>query len=135
MPFDHRLRQAAAYLKRRQVSALQIKQTAGTNGSCTLPSVPAVYCLLLPLPREAVAVFTTDDERLDHLRLFEVPVELVQLRQPEREATGIRVASEVTHVFHHHKLLVELRLYEVLVLCNAAERFTSGQRACSQTTD
>src|SRR6266540_2614431 len=68
------------------------------------------------LAREAVAVFTGDDERLDHFRLFKVAVELVQLVQPEREATGVSVASQVTEVFHHHKRFVELRTNETSVL-------------------
>jgi hypothetical protein len=35
------------------------------------------------LPAESRPVLSGDDERLDHLSLHEVAVELVQLRQPE----------------------------------------------------
>src|SRR4030095_17202287 len=76
------------------------------------------------LLRETVAVFTRDDEGLDHLRLFEVAVELIQLVQPEREARGIRIAAQVAHVFHHHKRLVELRLPETSVFSNASQRLS-----------
>ena len=58
---------------------------------------------------KAVAVFARENERLDHLRIHRVSIELVQLRQPEviarviRVLRVIRVASQVAEVLHQHK--------------------------------
>src|SRR4030095_11168607 len=68
------------------------------------------------LPREAVAVFTRDDEGLNHFRLLEVAVELVQLGEPESETICIWISSQVTELFHHHKSVVELGANETTVL-------------------
>ena len=57
---------------------------------------PQTNSLRYNLSWEAAAVFTRDDERLDHLRLFEVAAKFVQLVQPEREAAGIRIESVLT---------------------------------------
>src|SRR4030095_3295085 len=86
------------------------------------------------LPREAVAVFTRDDEGLNHFRLLEVAVELVQLGEPESETICIWISSQVTEVFHHHKSVVELGANETTVLSNTSERLGPRQRACSQPT-
>jgi len=59
-------------------------------------SSPQTNSLRYNLSWEAAAVFTRDDERLDHLRLFEVAAKFVQLVQPEREAAGIRIESVLT---------------------------------------
>jgi hypothetical protein len=42
------------------------------------------------LPREAVAVFTSDDERLNHFRLFEVAAKLIQFIE---DGNAINVAG------------------------------------------
>src|SRR5436190_4860672 len=68
------------------------------------------------LPGETRAIFTGDQERLDHLRSFEVAIKLVQLVQPEMETTVIRIASQVAKVLHPHKRFVELRLREPFIL-------------------
>ena len=47
---------------------------------------------------KAVAIFSRRDERFDHLRLFVVAAELVQLLEPEYVAAIIRVTPQVTEI-------------------------------------
>ena len=55
---------------------------------------------------EALLVLTRSDKRLDHLRVDEVAVELIQLPKPEVVAgkvcvrSSVRVASQVAEVLH-----------------------------------
>jgi len=59
---------------------------------------------------EALSVFTRDEERSHHLRLFKVSVELVELRQPKLIAAFVGITPEVTKVLHHDKRFVESAL-------------------------
>ena len=68
-----------------------------------MPCPYAIKSLRDHLPWKAVAVFTGNDECLNHLRLFEVAPKLVELVEPEGEASRISIAPEVAKVFHHHK--------------------------------
>ena len=69
---------------------------------------------------KALAILAGDDERLDHLGLDEVAVELVQLVQPEVVAVEVesglrrvvRIATQVAEVLHQHKRPVEFLLGE-----------------------
>ena len=81
-----------------------------------------------------MAVFTGNDEGLNHLRLFEVAVELIELRQPEREALAVRIPAQVAEVFHHHKRFVELRGYETIVFSDTPQHLGPVHRARTQTT-
>jgi hypothetical protein len=56
------------------------------------PSRPELSALLRS---EAAAIFCRDYERLDHLRIDEVPIELIQFRQPELEAGVVRTLRVV----------------------------------------
>ena len=68
--------------------------------------------------RKALAILGRDEERLDHIRLNEVPVEVIELREPEvvtlkverRFGRVVRVATQVTEVLHKHKGSVEFLL-------------------------
>ena len=76
-----------------------------------------------------LAILTRVDERLDHFRLHEVSVELVELLQPEAETGFVRIAAEITEVFHHHERFVELRPNEAAVFCYLAQHGCSRHRA------
>src|ERR1051325_774351 len=63
---------------------------------------------------EPRAILRRIDERPHHLRIDKVAVE-VQLGKPERKAAVIRIAQQVTEVFHLHKPSVK----QVIENCRA----------------
>src|SRR5437867_10777656 len=77
---------------------------------------------------KAVAVLDAGDERLDHLGLDEVAVELIELRQPEVVAvkvkTGLRrligIATQIAEVLHEDEGAVDLAPRELGVFGDLA---------------
>jgi hypothetical protein len=75
---------------------------------------------------EPALVLVRGDERLDHLRLDEVSVELVELREPKVEAREVRVgrfvrrAPQVAEVLYQDKRFRELSALELRVLCDCS---------------
>src|SRR5205807_6716140 len=67
------------------------------------------------LLRKSLIVFRCGDERLDHLGIDEVAIELVELVEPELIAGVIRsgfrrvvgVTAEITEVLHQHERAIE----------------------------
>src|SRR6266545_1936897 len=78
----------------------------GTELSCSRP--------------EPLSILARDQERLHHLGVLEVAVELVELRQPEVVALKVEcrfrrivgIAAQVTEVLHQHKRSIELLLFQ-----------------------
>ena len=70
------------------------------------------------------SVFRAIKKSFHHLSINKVTVELIELCQPEIEASVICVlriigiASQVTVVLHQHKRAVEFRLLEILIISN-----------------
>src|SRR5436853_552526 len=105
--------------------------------SCKRDSTPS-----LPASRaKSLTVFARVNERLDHVGILEVAVELVELGQPEivTRVIGvgsiIRIASQVAEVLHQDKRAVEFLLLQRRVLSYAAQRRSPGRSvsrvACS----
>ena len=67
---------------------------------------------------EALAVLGRDEEGLDHLRIEEIAIELVELREPEVVALEVErrfrrvvgITAHLTEVLHQHKSAVEFLL-------------------------
>src|SRR4029434_1443087 len=80
---------------------------------------------------KSLSILNRRNERLCHLCVDVIPVEVVQLIQPEVEAVKvevwpiIRVSSEVTEILHQHKGRVEFLLRESLILDYLAQHRTS----------
>src|SRR5687767_14706703 len=78
------------------------------GGLAPAPASCSCSCLLLLLSKP-LPVFDGGDKCLDHLRLDEVPVELIQLVQPEFPTAkiGIRriiwISSQVSVVLHEYE--------------------------------
>src|SRR5689334_15045273 len=85
----------------------------------------------LDLISETAAVFVGRDEGLDHLRLDEVAVELVELREPELKTVGIRIAPQVAEVLHRDERLVEYFAIELRVFNNFAQ-YTRARRTANR---
>ena len=114
----HARRNLRAYCARLLDKLNRMKLQFARTCRCKLRTLPPLFSRFLKKrasATKAIAVFTGNDERLDHFCLFKVAVELVQLVQPELITSRIRVAPQVTKVFHHHKHLVALGVYETLV--------------------
>ena len=83
---------------------------------------------------KALTILSRSDERLDHLGTHEIPVELIQLRQPEIVAGVVivlrivRIAPQVTEELHQHEGAVEFICYEYRVFGYSAQRPSSGRR-------
>src|SRR5688500_6243754 len=75
---------------------------------------------------ETRAVFGRADERLHHLRLLEVSVEAIELREPELVTALVRIPSQVSEVLHHHKRLITTGFNEVFVLSYAQQNICPG---------
>src|SRR5437763_13185421 len=93
---------------------------------------------------EARPVLRRAEERLDHLGLDEVAVELVELAQPEvitlevqrRLGRGVRVSLEVAEVLHQHEGLVGDLRGDGVALGDAPERGGPARvAACAEGRD
>src|SRR6266446_7213373 len=86
--------------------------------------------------RKPFAIFARAYERLDHFGLLKVSVELIQLLQPKvvtgivRVLSFVRIAAQVSKVFHQHEGAIEFRVVEFLILGDLSQRL----RACSDVT-
>ncbi len=70
-------------------------------------------CLLSNyLLTEPVTIFPGVKESLNHLRLHEVAIKLVELAQPEIEAWRVRIAAQVSEILHQDKGRVEILMRE-----------------------
>jgi len=76
-----------------------------------------------------MSVFAGDNERLNHLGVDEVAVELVQLIQPEVVPLKVsrrfrrikRISPEVAEVLHQHKRLIQFLLFQGRVFGDAPQ--------------
>src|SRR6266404_8371288 len=84
---------------------------------------------------EPLPVFARADERLHHIGLHKVAVKAVQLVEPEVKAGYIRIASEITEVFHQHEIAVELGIAELFRLSHRPQHLGPGHRRAVQTSD
>src|SRR6266566_3973788 len=82
-------------------------------------------------PWKAGAVFTRNDEGLDHLRLLEVAAKLIQFAEPELITILVRITLEIAKVFHHHKHLVRLRANKSIILDYLAQHSRARERVTS----
>src|SRR5436853_7462283 len=80
-----------------------------------------------------LSVLARCDERLHHLGIHEVAVELIQLRQPEviagviRIRSAVGIAAEVTKVLHQDKGAAELLSVQGGVLGHSPQRSRSSR--------
>src|ERR687889_77680 len=61
---------------------------------------------------EALTVFARADESFYHFGLDVIAAEVPQLRKPEVESGGIRIAPQITEIFHGHEGCVELAVLQ-----------------------
>src|SRR2546423_15248728 len=62
------------------------------------------------LDAKPLTIFAGADKRLYHFRVLEITVEEVQLVKPEVIASRVRIAPQITEVFHGHERGVELAI-------------------------
>src|SRR5437588_6434791 len=97
---------------------------------CFRPAAPAASLLL-----EAVAVLGRVEERLDHLGLDVVALELVELREPEVVARLVGIAAQVAEVLHQHEGLVGFELRELRIVNQLPQRVGARRRAALERGD
>src|SRR5947209_9827322 len=113
------------------------KSVLASLSPSALSSVPRAVCFrpAASLLLEAVAVLGRVEERLDHLGLDVVALELVELREPEVVARLVGIAAQVAEVLHQHEGLVGFELRELRIVNQLPQRVGARRRAALERGD